>query len=128
MGRKQIHRGATLNVRVPVKTRFGAELLCQKYGVPLSTIVNRAVEVLMNQEGLTSRKDGDLLSLLDRLWDESEFRRMQNINRFAPELLSAMDRDILDRINHEICHVEEKIPDEKLDAHVASLRKSFSGS
>lgn len=125
MGRKQIHRGATLNVRVPVKTRFGAELLCQKYGVPLSTIVNRAVEVLMNQEGLTSRKEGELLSLLDRLWDESEYRRMLNIQTQAPELLSSLDKQVLRQIAEDTLFEDRPDP-AILDAEVIRLRKSFS--
>lgn len=125
MARKQTHRGATLNVRVPVKTRFGAELLCQKYGVPLSTIVNRAVEMLMKQEGLTSRNEGELLSLLDRLWDESEYRRLRNIETHTPELLSALDREVLRQMDHDLLF-ETGVDTAILDSEVTRLRKVFS--
>lgn len=114
-------------MRVPVKTRFGAELLCQKYGVPLSTIVNKAVEVLMNQEGLTARKEGDLLSLLDRLWDESEYRRMRNIQNHAPELLSSLDKQVLRQIADDTLFEDNPDP-AILDAEVIRLRKELSGS
>lgn len=127
MGRKKIHKAGVLNVRVPMRTRFGAELLSQKYGVPLSTIVNRGIELLLDHEGLSSRKKGELLSLLDRLWDESEYRRLRNLEEYAPELMSSADKSVMANLSRDITEAPEATLDD-LDAELIRVRKAFSES
>ncbi len=125
MARKKVHKGSSINVRVPARTRFGAELLSHKYGTAMSAIVNRAIEMLMEEEGLTSRKKGEMLSLLDRLWDESEFKRLANLKQIAPELLSSENEQVL----NEVYHQTEGAPSltlDQLDKEVEAVRKAFS--
>lgn len=127
MGRKKIHKAGVLNVRVPMRTRFGAELLSQKYGVALSAVVNRAIEQLLDAEGLSTRKKGEMFSLLDRLWDESEYLRLRNVQKLAPELLSGENRNVLDHMSRDVLEAPEATLDD-LDDELTRVRKAFSES
>ena len=122
---RKSHKTHTFSIRVPEKVRFGLDVLATKNNAQMSALVLRAIEDMFEREGLARREPGQLLSLLDRLWSESEYRRLRNIQKFAPELLNQTDRDILDRIAFDTSH-EKDIPDSTLDAEVERLRKEFA--
>lgn len=48
----------------------------------------RAIDKMFDDEGLNSREQGQLLSLLDKLWSESESERIQALQAHAPELMT----------------------------------------
>lgn len=98
MAKKQTFMGGVLNCRVPSKTRFGVELICRKNGINLTALVNRAVDDMLEREGLTSREPGQVFSLLDKIWDDSDVKRLIKMQDICPELLSSEDRGALDAL------------------------------
>lgn len=88
---------------MPERTRFGLDLLAKREGVQVSAIALRAIDLLFEREGLTSREPGQLLSILERVWDESDAQRLLKMQAICPELLSSEDRGAL----HALHQVEE---------------------
>lgn len=101
MAKKQVYKAGVLNCRVPSKTRFGAELLCRKHRASLSTLVNAAMEKLFESEGLSTRKEGELLSLLDKIYDERPGVRTRNLLRYAPELLTPQEKMAIETLGED---------------------------
>lgn len=88
---------STVTVRLPDKTKFAIDLLCERHGASISTVISRAIEDLAERENLTTRKPGEMLSLLDKLWDEDEHQRLRNMYRHAPELMPWEVREAIKR-------------------------------
>lgn len=80
---------------MPDRIRFGLELVANKRDVTVSTVVMRAIEEALEREGITSREQGQMLTLLQRVWDESAPVRILKVAEVAPELLSKNDRNFL---------------------------------
>ena len=108
MRKRQVFKGTAFSLRVPEKVRFGIDLLCRKAGVQLSTLVIRAIEDLFEKEGLTTRKPGQLFSLLDRLWSQSHYTRARNIREMAPELLTQEEKDALESMDSYLAERKEE--------------------
>lgn len=83
---RKTYKGHTFSIRVPEKVRYGLELLSRKNQVQMSTLVLRAIETMFESEGLNRREPGQLLSLLDKLWRETETERILTLVELAPEL------------------------------------------
>lgn len=94
MKKRPIQKGHTFSVRMPEKTRYGIDLLARKYRTQVSAIVTKAVDALLAGEGLTTRQDGELWSLLDKLWSESPAMRLIQLVREAPELATDDEKRI----------------------------------
>lgn len=94
MKKRPVQKGHTFSVRMPEKTRYGIDLLARKYRTQVSAIVTKAVDALLAGEGLTTRNDGELWSLLDRLWSDSPAMRLIQLVREAPELATDDERRI----------------------------------
>lgn len=127
MRKNRTRKTSTFTVRVPEKLRFAVDLLCERHQASLSTVVTRAVEDLAEKENLTTRSAGEMLSLLDRLYDPSEYQRLVNLMKFAPELLSEIDKKVLNQIADDTLFEDNPDP-AILDAEVIRLRKELSGS
>lgn len=125
MRKNRPRKVSAITLRVPEKLRLAVDLLCERHQASISTIITRAIEDLVEREGLTTRKEGETLSLLDRLWDESEYRRLRNIETHTPELLSALDREVLRQMDHDLLF-ETGVDTAILDSEVVRLRKVFS--
>lgn len=82
----------TIGVRMPPKLRYGVELLARKNGTTLSTVMVTAAERLLEGEGMANKAHGQLLSLLDRLWSESEIERLEALQAHAPELATSKEK------------------------------------
>ena len=82
----------TIGVRMPPKLRYGIELLARKNGSTLSTVMVTAAERLLEGEGMANKAHGQLLSLLDRLWSESEIKRLEALQTHAPELATSKEK------------------------------------
>lgn len=91
MRKKPILKGTSFSLRVPPKIRYGIDLLCQRDGVQLSTFVVNAIEAEFERQGLTAKKKYEMLSLLDKLWDESPGIRLVKLEEHAPELMTRED-------------------------------------
>ena len=96
MRKKPILKGTSFSLRVPPKVRYGIDLLCHMSGKQLSTIVVDAIEAEFDRQGLTAKKKGEMLTLLDKLWDESPGMRLMKLKENAPELMSRDDSRKLD--------------------------------
>jgi len=48
----------------------------------------RAIDKMFDDEGLNNRDQGQLLSLLDKLWSDSESERIFALQAHAPELMT----------------------------------------
>jgi hypothetical protein len=94
MKKRPIQKGHTFSVRMPEKTRYGIDLLARKYRTQVSAIVTKAVDALLAKEKLTTRNDGELWSLLDKLWSESPGMRIIKLVREAPELATEDEKRI----------------------------------
>lgn len=90
--KRPIFKGHSFSIRVPEKVRYGLDLLCRKHNVQISSLVLRAIEQMFEVEGLSKREPGQLLSLLDRLWSESEIERLEALQAHAPELATSKER------------------------------------
>jgi hypothetical protein len=124
MRKNKPRKTSTFTVRVPEKLRFALDLLCERHQASITTVVTRAIEDLAEREKLTTREGGEMLSLLDKLYDASEYRRLTNLKNLAPELLSSWDKRVLDEVDNQFGR--ESLPDEDLDQKVAELRKFFA--
>ena len=86
--KRQTFKGHSFSLRVPEKVRYGLDLLARKHHVQMSALVMRAIDKMFDDEGLNSRDQGQLLSLLDKLWSESESERILALQAHAPELMT----------------------------------------
>lgn len=99
--KRQTFKGHSFSLRVPEKVRYGLDLLARKHHVQMSALVMRAIDKMFDDEGLNSRDQGQLLSLLDKLWSDSESERIFALQAHAPELMTPEEqimRMILDTI------------------------------
>ena len=100
--KRQTFKGHSFSLRVPEKVRYGLDLLARKHHVQMSALVMRAIDKMFDDEGLNSRDQGQLLSLLDKLWSDSESERIFALQTHAPELMTHEEqvmRMVLDVIN-----------------------------
>jgi hypothetical protein len=119
---KRINRTHTFSLRMPERTRFGLDLLANREGVQVSSIALRAIDLLFEREGLTSREPGQLLSVLERVWDESDAQRLLKMQSICPELLSSSDRGALHAIQQVEEHNGRSLTPEEMDRVVADFR------
>ncbi len=104
---KRTKKSHTFSLRMPDQTRFGLELLATRERVQASTIVLKAIEELFVREGITSRDPGQLLSLLDKTYDESEPRRILKLHEVAPELLTSDQRKFVAEVESSSRDLDE---------------------
>ena len=81
-----------INARMPPHVRLGAELLAGKYGVSLSTIMEKAIAEMVKKEGLMEPVEGDLLSLVERLQTMRPGQRLKYLEVHRSDLLSTKDK------------------------------------
>jgi hypothetical protein len=97
-------KSTTLNFRVDEKTKFALEVMARRQHRTISTVVEWAIELALNADGLgriptkpeiLNLEDGreievtELgLSLLDKLWAPHPWQRLQRFAKFAPNLMS----------------------------------------
>lgn len=86
------NRDSMMTIRTPSKVRFGTDLLRRKYAASYTTVIEKALDLLFAQEGLTIKGNGEFTTLLDRLWSEDADERALAISKYAPELLTAEER------------------------------------
>lgn len=90
MPKKQTLKGSALSVRLPDKTRYGLELAARRNKAQISAMVIRAIDDLLEREGLTKRDD--VLTWLDKLWHESEPERIKALREHAPMLMTPAEK------------------------------------
>lgn len=83
---KQRLKTETVGLRMSAKLRYGLELIARKRHTTLSALMVAAAEKLLEEEGLTERKQGKPYSLLDLLWRDNEADRKIALAMNAPEL------------------------------------------
>ena len=96
--KKKDVKGHTFSIRVPEKVRFGLDLVARRHHMQVSTVVLKGIHKVFDEEGLSVREDGDLKTLLDRLWSPDPVTRLVNVASLAPELLADEDQAVLDLI------------------------------
>ena len=94
MKKREVQKGHTFSVRMPEKTRYGLDLLARKHHTQISAIVIKAVDALLEAEGLTTRQPGELFSTLDKLWSESGVARLLARVEHTPELATVDEKRI----------------------------------
>ena len=114
MRKRQTFKGHSFSLRVPEKVRYGLDLLARKHHVQMSALVMRAIEKMFEDEGLNRREPGQLLSLMDKLWSDSEAERIYLLQQHAPELMTREEqsmRAVLDvlKVTHTPEEVEEQL-------------------
>ena len=58
----------------------------------MSALVVKAIERLLEDEGLTKKEPGQLFSVLDRLWSEDEVERIKAIVKYGKGLASPFEK------------------------------------
>jgi hypothetical protein len=114
MAKRPINRGAAFHVRVPERTRYGADLLCRKYATNPPQIVERALNDLFIKEGLMVREEGELTTLLDKLWSPIPEERLYRLWLHAPDLMTQEERELLQ-------WVREMVEEEGQEFNVAAI-------
>lgn len=92
MKKRQVYKGHSFSLRVPEKIRYGLDLLARRRGIQMSALVGRAIETLLETEGLAAKRPGEVVTLLDRIWSEDEPERVAALVRHAPELATPGER------------------------------------
>jgi hypothetical protein len=72
-----------ISVRVDPKLRYGLDLVARKQHISVSDAVVQAVDTYLQEKGLAVKELGQNLSLLDRLWSESESERIVNVAKYS---------------------------------------------
>jgi len=119
---RRSHKTHTFSIRVPEKVRFGLDVLATKNNAQMSALVLRAIEDMFEREALSSREPGQLLSLLDKIWDDSDAQRLLKMRAICPELLSSADRGALDAIARVEEHNGRPLAPDEMDQVVADFR------
>ncbi len=89
----------------------------------------RAIDKMFDDEGLNSRDQGQLLSLLDKLWSDSESERIFALQAHAPELMTPEEqimRMVLDviKVSRDKQHLltlleKHSVTDELIDPRIS---------
>lgn len=129
MRKRQTFKGHSFSLRVPEKVRYGLDLLARKHHVQMSALVMRAIEKMFEDEGLNRRESGQLLSLMDKLWSDSEAERIYLLQQHAPELMTREEqsmRAVLDvlKVTHTPEEVEEQLKKHLLLDELCAIRTS----
>lgn len=90
--KRQVLKGHSFSLRVPPRIRYALDLLSRKNGQQMSALVVKAIERLLEDEGLTKKEPGQLFSLLDRLWSEDEVERIKAIVKYGKGLASPFEK------------------------------------
>lgn len=129
MRKRQTFKGHSFSLRVPEKVRYGLDLLARKHHVQMSALVMRAIDKMFEDEGLNRREPGQLLSLMDKLWSDSESERIYLLQQHAPELMTREEqtmRAVLDviKVAYGQEEVEELLKRHNLLDELANVRTS----
>lgn len=90
-GKSKPPKGENMNVRLPIRHRFALELLAQKRGVSITTIVIDALDAYLRAptNGLVQESKGrEAVYVPDKVWDPVEPDRLLHIATQFPEYLS----------------------------------------
>ena len=82
------------------------------------------MESLLAAEGLDTREPGQLLSLLDRIWDERPGVRTRNLYRYAPELLTPQERLVIETLSAEEAKLGRELTAEELEPKFGNLMQT----
>ena len=109
-------KGDRLTLRIAAKDKFALELLAQKEGLTLSTLVMKSLERPL-REGLTvSKKQGKRtvkIYIPDAAFDPLTPDRLVNLALVAPELLTDREKVIWKVIKENPAFMHENSPDFK---------------
>ena len=112
--RKTVPKSDRIGLRISPRNKLGCEILATRHGLSVSTLVEKAVEDLLKKEGLASVKDGEIVSLLDRLLPLGPGMRILEIARYRPDLLSAVDRVWLAQLEQEASRVNRSLYEDEI--------------
>lgn len=101
MNRRRAFKCHTFSLRVPLKIRYGLDLLARKHGIQMSALVLRAIERALEDEGLTSLPQGEFMSLLDRIYHPDKRTRLELLVETLPQLATAEERIIVAESRHD---------------------------
>lgn len=83
-----------ISVRVDPKLRYGLDLAARQQHISVSDAVVQAVVGYLESKGLMERQPGEIETLLDKLWNESETARIENLFNLAPGLMTGEEKAI----------------------------------
>lgn len=126
MAKKQKHKTAKIDTRIPDKVRYGVDLMSRKLGLSVSSYVGRAIEKSLAIDGLATKEPGQLHSLLDRLWSESEAQRLFRLVDHAPELATSHEHKLA-RVMRE-CGITEGEEADRFMSEVVTDVFAFNGT
>lgn len=92
MAKKQVLKGTSLSLRIPEKIRYGLDLMGRSHKTQISALALRAIEDLLERGGLTKKKEGEVITPLDKLWNESESERIKALGEHAPMLMTPAEK------------------------------------
>lgn len=114
--RTNTEKGARLALRISAKEKFALELLAQKEGLTLSTIVMKALERPL-KEGLTisksNKKNSESIYIPDEAYDPLIPDRLVRLALVAPELLTDSEKVIWKVIQENTIYMNNGLPDFK---------------
>ena len=110
--KKVVTKEHTFSIRMSEKVRYALDLLARRHHSGVSTIVMKSLFKTLEEEKLTTREEGEVLSLFDRLWSTEEPKRVVSLAVYAPELLTDDERDIIAVIMRSptLWHKGEELP------------------
>ena len=82
------NKTAKIDARISDRLRFGVELMARKLGISVSAYASRALEIALISDGIARKVDGEMYSLLDRVWHPNEAFRLIALEHHAPELVT----------------------------------------
>lgn len=99
-------KGSTITIRLSDRTRYGLDLVCRLRGESISSVAGKAINMVLDGEGIDSREPGELQSKLDRLWSPDPAERLMRLYEQAPELLTEEERDAFFMVQNEVAELD----------------------